>query len=293
MTTDAGPRENQLDSGRSYAFINVMTGAPLTVDPDTNTVVGRTRYAGTPFQVWEATSTNGLWTFKNTETGRYLGHNLDVIIEEHEIIKATTHPFTWRVERDAKGWAKLWVPFTRLVLDMEIGQGRRTIMSCISHDRSNQKWILSPDIESKLPIIPGDLYRIVSSFAGTVLHLEASGAVSGHEYNEGRNQKWEAIPSGTGTWFLRNHFTGRYLGIEGDVATNEKSFLVGIDQPFAWDITRKYIDGEPCKREGVLLRVPSTLLAPHLLAWGKAPGTKVHLYHHEEQYWVFEKVQHP
>ncbi|KAF6758620.1 hypothetical protein DFP72DRAFT_1064733 [Ephemerocybe angulata] len=291
MPAEPGPNEEPwIESETSYAFTNVHTGHPITIDPDTNTVVGSIRFTGTPFQVWEAASVNGLWTFKNAETGRYLGYTLYVPVKEGDVIKATTHPFTWQVTRDAKGWAKLSVPYTNFVLDMEANQNSWAVTGRTSYEQSNQRWILDSEITFKLPITAGNLYKIVSSNVGAVVNLDDSSEfVSGYKYNEGRNQKWEAIPGDAGTWFLKNHLTHTYLGI-GAMVANHGTPVVGTEQPFAWDIIRKYVDGKPCKRNGVMLRVPSTELAlnPDYLSHNN-PGTKIQLQVNPTGYWILKK----
>ncbi|KAF5328523.1 hypothetical protein D9611_014373 [Ephemerocybe angulata] len=238
---------------------------------------------------WEAAFVDGLWTFKNIETGRYLGHVLDVVIKQSEDIKTTTHPFIWQVKRDVNGWLKLSVPYTNFVLDMEINE-RRKVMTCNSHGQSNQRWILNPDKPLQFPIEPGTIYKIICSEAGTVVNLDDSGVVSGHHYNEGRNQKWEAIPTNSDTWLFKNHFSGKYLGIWVDLPANG-TLVGGTDNPFAWDVIPKYVNGKLCNRNSVILRVPSTELHLDLRYQKKDPGTRIQLWWNVvNSYWILSKV---
>lgn len=102
---------------------------------------------------------------------------------------------------------------------------------------------------------------MVNSVSKTVAHLEEhSNKVSGFWYNEGRNQKWEVLSTGRGTWFIRNHYNGQYLGIDRTTAENHHTTLVGTGKPFAWDIAQKYFEGRRIPQANILY-VPNTELA--------------------------------
>ncbi|KAF6753480.1 hypothetical protein DFP72DRAFT_407126 [Ephemerocybe angulata] len=290
----AGPADRGLQSGKTYKIASVKTGSALTINPFTREVIANV-YKGTPLQVWDAVATpSGHWCFRNPETGLYFGSHLGKAVKDSSPIKATSHAFPWAVRRDNGGWSKLGIPYTNHVLDLDDHGGLGNdimVQSWIWLGGDNQKWVVDADTRYEPPVSAGELYKIVSSCAGTVVHLEKSGDISGYEYNEGRNQQWEAVASGSDTWYLKNHFTGQYLGVEdSDLEVPEKATrVIATDLPFAWDIVPKYIGGVPARKGGVMLYIPYTELALNLEGGKKRPGTRIHLWINQVQYWILEK----
>ncbi|KAF6755166.1 hypothetical protein DFP72DRAFT_1067891 [Ephemerocybe angulata] len=298
MPVEAGPGEQLLEPGRTYKFANVKTGSALTIHPTTLRVFGN-HYIGSPLQLWEAASKNGFWTFKNSETGLYLGFDVGVVANNGRHVVATANAFRWAIIREdsGKGWMKLFVPYTNQCLDLDDNGGWAngiTIQSVAAHNNHCGKWVIDPDTTFEPIAIPGELYKLLNCESKTVAHLEEpSNEVSGFRYNEGRNQKWEALPSGSGTWFIRNHYNGLYMGIKGTVA-ELRSPVIGTEEPFAWDIAPRYREG---RREpnGAIDRVyvPNTEFAVCIMNGNPTPGTILELWTNPNdwyQYWVFEKV---
>ncbi|KAF6753481.1 hypothetical protein DFP72DRAFT_407121 [Ephemerocybe angulata] len=296
MPIEVGPGDQHLESGRTYKFANVKTGSALTIHPATLRVLGN-HYIGSPLQLWEVASRNGLWTFKNNETGLYLGFDVGVVANNGKDVTATANAFTWAVMRDEKGWSKLFIPYTKQSLDLDDHGGWGNgigIHSYVAIDNLCQKWVIDPDTSFEAPVASGELYKLLNPASGTVAHLEEpSNEVSGFRYNEGRNQKWEVLSSGSGTWFIKSHYNGLYIGIKDNVA-EKGARVVGTEGPFAWDIAPKYREGRR-KPNGTILYVPNTELAFNLKSGNASPGTEIQLWTDPnswpKQYWVFEKVE--
>ncbi|KAF6765535.1 hypothetical protein DFP72DRAFT_204582 [Ephemerocybe angulata] len=301
MPVEAGPGEQLLESGRTYKFANVKTGSALTIHPTTRRVFGN-HYIASKLQLWVAASKNGFWTFKNSETGRYLGFDVGVVAKNGRHVVATANAFAWAIVREdsEKGWMKLFVPYTNQCLDLDANGGWAngiTIQSVAAHNNHCGKWVIDPDTTFEPIAMPGELYKLLNYESKTVCSLrgafERRQTVSGFRYNEGRNQKWEAIPSGSGTWFVRNHFDGLYMGIKGTIA-EIGSCVVGTEAPFAWDIAPRYKEGRRREPNGAIVYVPNTELALCIENGSSSPGAKLKLWADPigwSQYWVFEKVE--
>ncbi|KAF5328520.1 hypothetical protein D9611_014374 [Ephemerocybe angulata] len=102
MPIEAGSGEQQLESGRTYKFANVKTGSALTIHPATLRVTGN-RYIGSPLQLWDTDTQDGFWTFKNAETGLYLGFDLGEVVQNDVHVIATSNPFAWSVKEMQRG----------------------------------------------------------------------------------------------------------------------------------------------------------------------------------------------
>ncbi|KAF5331407.1 hypothetical protein D9611_011844 [Ephemerocybe angulata] len=290
MPVEAGPGEQLLESGRTYKFANVKTGSALTIHPTTLRDVQRAHKRPPSCTQWEGSSRNGFWTFKNNETGLYLGFDVCVPANNGRHVVATANAFTWAVisEDAKKGWKKLSVPYTNQYLDLDDHGGWAngiTIQSYANHTNQCQKWVIDSDTTFEPFAIPRELYKLLNPTTKTVAHLEEPS-------NEASDtMKWEVLPSGGGTWFIRNHYNGLYMGIKGTIA-EKGTQVVGTEEPFAWNIAPRYKDGRR-KPNGALVYVPNTELALNIVAGSSSPGVKMQLWTNPNdwpQYWAFEKA---
>ncbi|KAJ2918732.1 hypothetical protein MD484_g1655, partial [Candolleomyces efflorescens] len=294
------------ESGKIYKLSNFKTGSALTLKSSTCLVVGD-MFEGKPNQLWEAESTPmGSWSFKNVEhPGLYLGLERKIVANDGELVVGVSYPFAWAPKRVGKAASpvmfKLCIPYTNQVLDLNLNGGwangiRIQVYTDWGVRQDNQKWIINTNTTFKHPVTAGGIYRITNRASGTVVHVEDSKKVAGYSFNDGRNQKWEAILDElTGFWCFRNPWSGLYLAIDSDLNPAEKvskARVVGVPQRFAWDLllARGYgHQGEECR-----IVLPYTDL--HLdLDSGKAdPGAIINISPREtggwRQLWKFELI---
>ncbi|KAJ2921607.1 hypothetical protein H1R20_g15487, partial [Candolleomyces eurysporus] len=240
-TTLGGPFE----AGKIYILVNCHTGTVVQLY-DTNKTAGYS-FDGGRSQRWEANQEQGTryWTFKNPWNGLYMGIAGDTSAAGNRTrIVGVPQPFAWDIVRDrtkgANGGAyRIFLPYTRLNLDLG-----KADPGCAIHlwDRTDVLWhfwkfeLLDTALEA--PLKAGEMYMIVNCHTGTVAHLEDTKKLAGYSFNDGRNQKWEASQEeGTGHWFFKNPWSGYYMGIAGDTsAAGNRTRIVGVPQPFAWDV---------------------------------------------------------
>ncbi|RXW18149.1 hypothetical protein EST38_g7704 [Candolleomyces aberdarensis] len=247
----------KLEEGRIYKFISFRTGSAVTLRCITGNAVGD-KFEGNQNQLWEAQTTpTGFWCFKNVQHGLYLGIEKGEAATNGLAIRGVSHPFDWAPKNGGSSPAsfKLFIPFTKQVLNLDSSGGWANgikIESWSDSGSDGQKWVINTDTTFEAPLEAGKLYKIVGCHAGTVVHLEDNKKVAGYKFNDGRNQKWKASQDErTGYWFFKNPWSGLYMGIASDTAeAGNGTRIVGVPQPFAWDVVpnrTKGANGKSCR----------------------------------------------
>ncbi|KAG2007984.1 hypothetical protein CC2G_013466 [Coprinopsis cinerea AmutBmut pab1-1] len=188
---------------------------------------------------WRVTITNGLCSFFNVASERYLGlkqSRSTAALSDGVQLVGTADEFLWEVTRTGTVY-RLSVPYTNYVLDADTYgtlPGIKLQLYQRWTDKSNQQWTIDTDIFPRIPCLENRKYKIVNGQSGTVMHLEDTMNVSGFRYNEGRNQLWEPVRvDGLYRWMFRNSRNGQYLGIKrGDAARGTR--VVTVTEPFVW-----------------------------------------------------------
>lgn len=91
---------------------------------------------------------------------------------------------------------------------------------------NSQKWIFEK--------VEGDYYKITNNNSGKVLDVKAfsteeNGEIIQNDYNEGWNQQWEIVETGTGTYKVQNRWSGLFLGVLDDSIENG-AWLVQVSE---------------------------------------------------------------
>ncbi|KAJ2935736.1 hypothetical protein H1R20_g1358, partial [Candolleomyces eurysporus] len=283
--------EVPFEAGKIYMLVNCNTGTVVHLE-DTNKTAGYS-FNGGRNQRWEASQEEGTgyWVFKNPWSGLYMGIAGDTSDAGNNTrIVGVPQPFAWDVVRDRTQSANSGA--YRLNLDLRLPNPGYSIHLW---DREDVLWHLWKfellDTAFEAPVKAGEIYMIVNCHNGSVAQLEDTKKIAGYSFNDGRNQKWEASQEeGTGYWFFKNPWSGLYMGIAGDPsATKNNTRIVGVPQPFAWDIVPDRSQGTNGKSYRIFL--PHTAFNADL--WGADPGYRIHLYDRLDvlwQLWRFERL---
>ena len=91
---------------------------------------------------------------------------------------------------------------------------------------NSQKWTFEK--------VEGDYYKITNNNSGKVLDVKAfsteeNGEIIQNDYNEGWNQQWEIVETGTGTYKVQNRWSGLFLGVLDDSIENG-AWLVQVSE---------------------------------------------------------------
>ncbi|TFK24164.1 hypothetical protein FA15DRAFT_641439 [Coprinopsis marcescibilis] len=288
----------QLENGKVYRFVSPRFRAVLELEDRTKRVV-LNDFTGSSWQQWKAIKAGGLWKFSNVASGLYLGTDFAYSPSNGvELFGTANDEFVWQLKlatsTDHPTALKLFVPYTQLGLDASAAHGSvpggKVHFWDLGDCQTNQIWIVDRLVDPIVPCVQGSIYKISNVQSGTVAHIESNGNVRGYEYNEGRNQLWEAIHESSNPylWSFKNIFNGLYLGIKGDLAKKD-THIVGTKKAFKWRLVVDSFDSNKFQ-----IYAPHVNLSIDLHNNLKDPGTLMHLWSPiRDRHWRFEKVDVP
>ncbi|KAH6906947.1 hypothetical protein BKA70DRAFT_1285906 [Coprinopsis sp. MPI-PUGE-AT-0042] len=112
-----------LQDGRRYKILNAQSNTAITVKDDRTVACFQSDHR--EGQMFQAVETANGWAFRSVKTKQYLGIPHTIVYPVHgPRLTSVEKEFTWMVlpYYDGSKKFKIWLPFTRMVLDLHHGQ---------------------------------------------------------------------------------------------------------------------------------------------------------------------------